>query len=130
MVYRIFLLNIFVRVRIWLNNTSRITNGGGVFWDITQYNGGRSDTCAGSNGNAPQYFGSSSDQRPFADDGVSVATEFSSATEGDILEEGDIVFNDACFTYDNAGAVIKAEALSDPCGWMYVDGEEFVAAAL
>ena len=41
-------------------------------------------------------------------------------SQGDILEDGDIVANAGCLPYDNAVAVIHEDALSKLGLWVYV----------
>ena len=60
-----------------------------------------------------------------ADFGVAIAAIFTGAAEGDVLQDGDFVFDHGGFTDDDADAVIEEDGAAEAGGGVDIDGEAF-----
>lgn len=99
-------------------------------WHINQNQRSCPDLGTLTNLDVAQDGGPSADQDPIADLGVAVAYGLASATECDMVEDGDVIANDCCFTNHDTGCMVKEDALPDVCCWVDVDGKHICDARL
>jgi hypothetical protein len=75
----------------------------------------------GSNFDIAEDGRTGTDQDPFSHFRMSFPGFFSCPTKGDVLKEGYVVIDNACFPDHDPGGVIEEQANAQPRGWVDVN---------
>lgn len=103
---------------------------GDVRGDILKDDAAGTDFASLADPDIAEDFGTGADEDAGTDLGMAVAAGFPGTAKGDLMEEGDIVFDDGGFADDDAGGVVEENAGADAGGGVDIDGEDLGINAL
>ena len=95
----------------------------GMWGDVLQDNGASTNLGAFADGDVAEDLRAGADEHARTDLRVTVATGLAGATQGDLVEEGDVVGDDAGLAGDEAGGVVEQDADAEAGRGMDIDGE-------